>query len=95
MIKSIVIKPNTALKLKPSRRFTDRKNVERKAGEEWLIRETGSYLPDTYENVVEVISGTVINDKICVHLRATREFTDVYKEKRKAGSEWLVTNVRS
>jgi major vault protein len=49
-------------------------------------------LPDTYENIVEVVKGVVLNDKICLHLRATRDFVDVYKEKRKAGQEWLVTN---
>lgn len=57
LVKAVVIKPNTALRLRASRAFTDRKKTERKAGEEWLIRESGSYLPDTYEVVVDVILG--------------------------------------
>lgn len=48
-MKATVIKPNTALKLKAQRAFVDRKGKARIAGEEWLIRENGSYLPDTYE----------------------------------------------
>lgn len=57
-----------------------------------MIRKTGSYLPDVYETVVEVVKGEVLTDKTCVHLRATSEFTDSYNIKRKAGNEWLVTN---
>lgn len=57
-----------------------------------MIRETGSYLPDTFEEVVEVVKGTILNDKKCIHLRALRTFKDVYGIPRKAGSEWLVKN---
>ena len=91
-IKAIVIKTNTALKLQATKTFVDRKNIKRKAGEEWLIRETGSFLPDIFEDVVEIVSGTILNDKKCIHLRAMRNFTDVYNIQRKAGSEWLIKN---
>lgn len=30
----------------------DSKNIERKVGEEWLIRDSGSYLPDVNEKVI-------------------------------------------
>lgn len=60
--------------------------------EEWLIRETGSYLPDTHEVIVDVVSGQVLSDKQALRLRALRDFTDKYGEKRKAGQEWLITN---
>lgn len=92
VVKAIVVKPNTALRLRATRAFTDRKRNPRLAGEEWLIRDTGSYLPDTFEEVVEVVQGYVLNDKNCLHIRATKEFTDVYKIKRRAGTEWLVRN---
>ena len=91
-IKAVVIQPNTALKLRATRAFTDRSKVPRIAGENWLIRQTGSYLPDTFEEIVEVVKGEVLTDKQCLHLRAIHEFVDVYKVKRRAGDEWLVTN---
>lgn len=34
----------------------------------------------------------VLTDKICVHLRALNEFSDVYGVKRRAGNEWIITN---
>ena len=63
LVKAVVIKPNTALRLRASRGYTDRRGKSRLAGEEWLIRDSGSYLPDTYEVVVDVIKGTVLSDK--------------------------------
>jgi major vault protein len=60
--------------------------------EEWLIREKGSYLPDTYEAVVETINGFTITDRQALHLKATANFRDVYNSERLAGQEWLVTN---
>lgn len=87
-----VIKPNTALKLKALRNLNDNKNLPRIIGEEWLIREQGAYLPEAYEKVVETIRGTVLTDKVCIHLRAIRNFRDHYKIQRHAGEEWLVTN---
>ena len=47
-----VIKPNTALKLQAIRDTKDNKNIDRKVGEEWLIRDSGSYLPDVNEKVI-------------------------------------------
>jgi major vault protein len=59
---------------------------------EWLIRENGSYLTDTYEQVVEVVKGDLIVEKQALHLRALGNFTDVYGVERKAGQEWIVTS---
>lgn len=92
LVKAIVIKPNTALKLRAARQFTDRRGVLRRAGEEWLIREKGSYLPDTYEIVVETVNGYTITDRQALHLKATVNFRDFYGTERLAGQEWLVTN---
>lgn len=93
IIKAEVIKPNTALKMVAIRDTKDAKGIERKVGEEWLIRESGSYLPDVNEKVIETIKVQVITDKICLHLMAERRFKDVYGILREAGEEWLVTNL--
>ena len=44
-ITATVIKPNTALKIKALKNSQDKYGIERKAGEKWLIRESGAYLP--------------------------------------------------
>lgn len=67
----------------------------RHTGERWLVREEGSYLPRLYEKVVEVVKGIVITYKTALMLKAKVSFTDVYNVKRKAGEEWLVTNVEA
>ncbi|CAD8101422.1 unnamed protein product [Paramecium sonneborni] len=92
VVKAEVVKPNQALKLKATQTFIDKSGKERRAGQEWLIRATGSYLPDTFERVSEVVRGVVLTDKVCVHLRALNEFVDVYGQKRKPGNEWIITN---
>ncbi|CAE7940385.1 mvpA, partial [Symbiodinium sp. KB8] len=65
--------------------------VERKAGEEWLVRKSGAYMPQVEEEVVNKLKATVLTDKIALYLRAARDFVDVYGIERKAGEEWLVT----
>lgn len=65
---------------------------ERITGEEWLVREVGSYLPQIDEEVVQTVKGVVITDKKAICLRATRNFKDCYGIERKAGQEWLVTS---
>lgn len=92
VIKAEVIKPNTAIKLMATRDTLDYKKNQRAVGEEWLIRETGSYLPDVDEKVMETIKGNVLTDKISLHLNALRNFKDIYGIERVAGEEWLVTN---
>lgn len=92
IIKAEIIKINTALKLRAIKNCKDIDGIPRKTGEEWLIRRTGSYLPDVNEKVVETVKGQVLTDKLCLHLRALKNFTDYYKKPRKAGEEWIVTN---
>jgi len=86
-----IIKPNQALKIKARRATADRDGKERKAGEEWLVRHVGAYLPGVDEEITEVINAYVLTEKKAIHLRATRTFVDVFKKERKAGEEWLVT----
>lgn len=90
-VNPITIKPNTALKLRALRATKDKYSIERKAGEEWLIRETGDYLPSVEEEVVEEVKAIVLTEKKAVQLKAVMEFTDRYNKKRKAGEEWLLT----
>jgi len=91
VVKALIIKPNQALKIRARKGTVDKENKERKAGEEWLIRSTGAYLPGVDEEILETVNAFVLTDKKALHLRATRTFNDVFKKERKAGEEWLVT----
>ena len=90
-VSAIIIKPNQALRLRARKEIKDVYGDLRKAGEEWLVREAGAYLPDVNEEVVETVSAVVLTDKKALHLQAVQTFTDVFKKQRKAGEEWLVT----
>jgi len=90
-VSAIIIKPNQALRLRARKEIKDVYGVLRKAGEEWLVREAGAYLPDVNEEVVETVSAVVLTDKKALQLQAVQTFTDVFKKQRKAGEEWLVT----
>jgi major vault protein len=91
VIRSIIVKPNTAIKLRARKACVDSEGVARDAGEEWLIRRVGAFLPDVDEEIVETVQAKVLTDKRALHLRANKTFTDVFGIKRKAGEEWLVT----
>lgn len=90
-VKATVVKPNTALLLEAKVNFTDRHGQGRVAGERWLERSLGAFLPSVEERVVVVEQGTLLNTTRALYLRATRTFTDVYGKLRNAGEEWLVT----
>lgn len=91
IVRAIIVKPNQALRLRSRKEFQDQSKTVRKAGEEWLVRDTGAYLPDVNEEVVETANAYVLTDKKALHLQALKTFTDVFKRERKAGEEWLVT----
>jgi major vault protein len=91
-ISAFIIKPNTAMKIRAVRDTVDKYGNKRKAGEEWLIREPGSYLPNVDEEVVtSCVKAFTLTDKVALHLKSNRDYVDVYGKKRKAGDEWLVT----
>jgi len=69
-----------------------RDGKKRVAGEEWIVSTSGAYLPGVYEEVVDLVSAIVLTDKVALHLKALRTFTDVYGKVRKNGEEWLVTS---
>ena len=89
-ISANIIKQNQALKIR-ALRDTTVKGVKRKAGEVWLEREQGAYLPSVDEEIITSIEGKVLTDKKALHLKATANFKDRYGIERKAGEEWLVT----
>lgn len=91
-VHAIVIKKNQAIKFRAEKKCTDSLGVERDAGEEWLVRTPGAYLPQIEEIRVEVMSAHILTDKTALHLCALRTFKDVYGVQRKAGEEWLVTS---
>ncbi|MGK7873180.1 MAG: colicin uptake protein [Xenococcaceae cyanobacterium] len=86
-----IIKPNQALRLMARQSCIDRQGNRRRAGEEWLVREEGAYLPGVDEEVVDIINAYVLTEQKALHLKAKRTFTDIFGRQRKAGDEWLVT----
>lgn len=86
-----VIVSGTALKVEANRACKDSKGVQRQAGEQWLVRDLGFYIPQVDENVIGLIEHAVTEENIALHLRATKNFKDIYGKDRKAGEEWLVT----
>jgi major vault protein len=49
-------------------------------------------MPTAEIEVLEVRKGYVLTEQTALHLRAVRDFTDLYGKKRKAGEEWLIDN---
>ena len=91
LIQPIIIEKNKAIKLRAKLDCIDCNNKKRAAGEEWLVRDQGSYLLNINEVLVEVVTAIILTEKKALYLTATRTFTDVYEKERKAGEEWLVT----
>eukprot|EP01130_Rhizamoeba_saxonica_P000505 TRINITY_DN104_c0_g1_i10.p1 TRINITY_DN104_c0_g1~~TRINITY_DN104_c0_g1_i10.p1 ORF type:complete len:831 (+),score=294.27 TRINITY_DN104_c0_g1_i10:62-2554(+) len=91
IVRATIIKPNQALRLRARKEFVDATEVVRQAGEEWIVRDTGAYLPDVNEEIRETVSAYVLTDKKAIQLEADQTFVDVFGVKRKAGEQWLVT----
>ena len=89
--KAVIVNTNEAIKLKARRDTVDRDGVNRVAGEEWLIRRQGAYLPGAYEEVVKRLTATILSEKTAVHVKALQTFTDQTGKRRKNGEEYLIT----
>ena len=63
-IKATVIKPNQAIRLRARKECQDRSGVDRVTGEEWLVKQTGAYLPGAYEEVIDVVDAYVLTEKV-------------------------------
>ncbi|EEY53394.1 major vault protein [Phytophthora infestans T30-4] len=91
VVHAIVVKKNQAIKFRAEKKCTDSQGIERDAGEEWLVRTPGAYLPQIDEVHVETLQAHVLTQDTALHLRALRTFKDVYGTSRRAGEEWLIT----
>jgi len=91
-IKAVILKSDEALRLKARNNCVDYQGKERKAGEEWLVKMEGSYLPNVNEEVVATVKAFVLTYNSALHVRALSNFVDSHGVERKAGTEWLVTN---
>ena len=91
IIRATIVRENQALKLKARRKCQDVNGTDRGAGEEWLIRSPGAYMPGVDEEIVAAVTAHVLTEKKALHLRARMTFADVFGKERKAGTEWLVT----
>lgn len=91
LIDATIILPNEAIRLKALIDTEDKNGVKRLAGEEWLIKEEGSYIPNVYEEILRKEQAYTLTDKTAILLSALADFTDIYGIKRKTGSEWLIT----
>jgi len=90
VVNARVVKPLQALRLKAKKKFMAN-GVTRKAGEEYLHKEIGAYIPHVDEEVVETVNAFVLTEKKALALRAKQTYTDCFGKVRKAGEEWLVT----
>jgi len=91
-VNSLTLTPEQGLKLRARRECKDASGIDRRAGEEWVYRGNGTYLPAVDEEVIEVLKAYTLTERTALHLRATRTFTDQLGKTRKAGEEWLITN---
>lgn len=91
MVDPLIITHDSALHLRAKIDLVDNKGVERVTGEEWLVREPGSYLPGVHENVIRLEYGYMLTYNDALHLKAENKLVDALGKKRVAGEEWLVT----
>jgi len=94
-LEACVIKNGTALKLKASRDLVDEHGNTRAAGETWLVRKLGSYLPGAYEEDLGFVTASVLTSSNALILKASCNFTDCYNNHRKAGDSWLIKDTDS
>jgi len=94
-VEAKIIHPCNALKLKSKQNFVDENGVTRNAGEEWIERRPGAYIPHVHEEVMEMQAPIILDDTHALQLQALKSFTDCYGNHHKAGDEWLITPKQS
>jgi len=85
-----VVAPQTALRIKCIRDFTDEEGVTRRAGDEWLFEGPGTYIPRIETQVAEVVRANIIKPNQALKIRARKTTTDKEGKERLSGEEWLV-----
>lgn len=91
-ISNYLIAPNEALHIRANSDLIDSLGKKRVAGEEYLVRTVGSYIPILDEFPIGKIQAHVLTPKNALHVRAKVSFVDQFEKQRKVGEEWLVTS---
>ena len=91
-VRAHIIRPNEALRLRAVRETKDRDGNIRVAGEEWMIRKAGAYLPGAYEEIVKTEKATILTEKMAIEVRALKSFKDQLGKNRKNGEEYIITH---
>lgn len=89
VVAAVVLTEKVALHMRAIQTFTDFKGVERKNGEEWLIKmsDTEAHIPDVFETVVGVVNVTTLTSRqYCIIINPVNEETG----KNQLGSKKLV-----
>lgn len=90
-IQARIIQPNQALTLQAREDCVDYQGKKRKAGEFWLVRREGAYLPGVNETDCGLVNATILTPQTAIHVQAKMSYTDAKGVERKSGEEWLVT----
>lgn len=89
----LVVQPNTALRLRSLRDIKDDKNLERKAGDEWLFEGPATYIPRVEIEIVQTIKAHIVKPNQALRIISRKECVDYEGKDRKAGEEWIMTRV--
>lgn len=91
------VQANSALHLIATRDFSytvgegkDAKEVKRRAGDEWLFKGPGTYIPRIDVTIKGPVNATVILKGEALRLKAIKTMVDRTNTKRECGEEWLV-----
>ena len=65
-------------------------DVERKAGDEWLLEGPMTYIPRIELSLGQIIKPKIIEKNTALRIRAKRSCNDYKGIPRKDGEEWLI-----
>jgi major vault protein len=89
-LEALIVLQNNALLVRAKKDTKDSDGILRKAGEQWLHRKQGYFMPSAEQEVTDVRQGYVLNDSLALNLRADQAFTDFYGNKRLAGDVYII-----
>lgn len=91
-VNHMLIGPNEALHMRANRDLVDIQGKKRIAGEEYMVKVLGAYLPQLDEVVVSKVNALVLTPKVALLMQAKVGFKDQFGKDRKVGDQWLVTS---
>lgn len=94
-IEALIVLQNNALLVGAKKDTVDDEGKIRKAGQHWLHRKQGYFMPTAEQEVIDVRQGYVLNDSLALNLKAKQAFVDFYGKARKAGDEYIIDKVIS